>query len=152
MVRVISLASLCALSSCSQRITQVVIDTDPLTIGPDWTQVSLPSSVNAEWDSQIIRLTLNTKFDLSDNHEGIKLEDGSVAHPEADLLTDSGAKHNFSCGGYVGTNSGVDCVNLQLPRGTHFVQLRMRSSRPIVVSKIVWISYMPEDTKTGIPS
>jgi hypothetical protein len=145
-------AVLCPLSSCRHRIREIVIESDPPKIGPEWVQIALPPSVKAEWQYQTVRLILTTKFALNINPSGIRLEDGSVTLPEADLIADSGAKHTFACGGYERSDGvGVECFSADVPRGTHFVQLRLRSSQPIILSKIIWISYMPQDTKDGIP-
>ena len=152
MLAVIFFAVLCALSSCRHRIREIVIESDPLKIGQEWVQIALPPSVSAEWQYQTVRLTLTTKFALNINPGGIRLEDGSVTLPEVDLIADSGARHTFACGGYERSDGvGVDCFSADVPRGTHFVQLRMRSLQPIILSKIIWISYMPQDTKTGVP-
>jgi hypothetical protein len=152
MLAVVLFAALCSLSSCRHRIREIVIGSDPMKIGPEWVQIPLPPSVSAKWQYQTIRLTLITKFALNINPSGIRLEDGSVTLPEADLIADSGAKHTLACGGYERSHGeGVDCFSADISRGTHFVQLRMRSSQPIILSKIIWISYMPQDTKDGIP-
>jgi hypothetical protein len=139
-------------SSCGQRITQVIIKDSPTTVGPDWVEIPLPKRVAANWDAQQLRVIVSTKFEESTHPWGIKLADGSIVVPEFALATDGEANYDLHLEGFADSNTveilfGSDIV----PKGSRFAQLRARCSKPIVLSRVEWISYMPENTKTGYP-
>jgi hypothetical protein len=138
------------LGSCRQRITRVVIDDAAVTVGPTDVDVQLQQPVVAEWDYQVLRLTVLTKFSDALDPLGLKLDDQSVVVPGVDLVTDQGVKYTFKLSGFRNSDI-VDFDNGRIERNTRFVRLQMRCAEPIVVSKVNWISYMPQDTKTGNP-
>jgi hypothetical protein len=139
----------CTFVSCKHRDVRVIISDTPITVGPDWVRVTLPQSVIAKWEYQVVYLTANTQFDPGFPGRGLKLEDGSIVLPEINLLTNAGAQYPFSL--YDTNGRVLEFANRTVPVGTRFVELRIRSSKPLVFAKITWISYMPEDTKTGNP-
>ena len=147
---VVLIALVGSMCSCGQRINSSVISDTRLVVGPRWTQIKLPRSVAADWDYQIVELTLSTKFSDSTSPWGMKLSDGSVVLPQLKLITDRGDEDIFHFDGFLNSNVAV-FGNHDIARGTHFEKLEIISAKPLALAKIVWISYMPQDTKTGNP-
>ena len=138
------------LGSCRQRVTRVVIDDAAVTVDRTGIDVQLRQPVVADWDYQVLRMTVLTKFSDVTDPLGLKLDDQSVVVPEVDLVTDKGEKYMFKLSGFLNSDI-VDFDNGRIDRNTRFVRLQMHCAKPIVVSKVNWISYMPQDTKTGNP-
>ncbi|HTU32190.1 MAG TPA: hypothetical protein VMF66_00145 [Candidatus Acidoferrum sp.] len=124
----------------------------PITVGPKWTEIALPNSVVAKWEAQIVYATLASDADQSDHPLGLRSKDGALFSPELDLISDRSVNYALPL---VGFRSGNDVEVIfdggNIPRGTHFARLRMRSSKLVILGPITWFSYMPEDTKTGEP-
>lgn len=146
----LTMTFLILLVSCGQRITQTVIDNAPVTVGPRGTEIRLTHAVVADWSCQVIRTEVATHFSLSTDPWGLKLDDGSVVVPEVDLTSDSGKEYSFKLTRFRNTDV-VDFENDGIERKTRFVRVEMRSAEPVVLSSVTWISYMPQDTKTGSP-
>lgn len=136
--------------SCGQRMTSSVISDSRLVVGPQWVQVELPQSFATTWDYQLVELTLVTKFTPSDDPWGIRLDDGSVVLPQVKLITKQGSEEGLGFEGFPGSNR-VSFGNDHIARGSYVKKLEIRSPKPLILSRITWISYMPQDTKTGNP-
>jgi hypothetical protein len=138
-------------SSCAQRISQIVIKDSPTAVGSDWIDIPLPTAVVANWDAQVLEVSLSTKFEESTDPWGIKLEDGSIVIPEFALTTDGGSNYVLHLEGFANSNIvEIHFGNDSIPRGSHFARLRARSARPIMLSRVKWISYMSQDLKAGV--
>lgn len=138
------------LTSCHQRIAGDIIRNKPILVSSDWLSIPLLSPVRAEWDVQIIYLDLSNKFEPSFAPMGIRLDGDSIITPEVELVSKAGQKEPFHLSGFVNANR-LTFENSQIPRGSTFSELRIRSPKPLVLSRISWTSYMPGDTKTGMP-
>lgn len=139
----------CALTGCSQRITSIDLLARPIMIGPEWIEIQLPPKVIAEWRFQIIRETVETPHSDELNPAGLEMHDGSIAIQTVEFVRASGTKDVFSFDGFV--NRDIDFSNLKVSQGTHFIAVRLRCSMPLMISRMIFMSYMPEDTKTGVP-
>jgi len=148
-VLLIGLGMLC---SCRQRITSSMISEAPIKIDSDWVQIALPQTTIAQWQSQEIRLTSATPFEPSTNPWGLKLKDGSIAVLELKVVAEERKEYVLDFDGFALSESDeILFESNKIPQGTRLTQLRIRCTQPLVVSKIAWISYMPSDTKTGVP-
>lgn len=147
---VIVVAALCC--SCGGRIDEVALVKSPISIGPEWTELALPNSVVAKWDAQMVYATLDSGAEPTDHPPVLKSKNGVLFTPQLDLISDRGINYVLSPGGFLlGDDVEVSFNGDNVPRGTHFVRLRLRSSQPVTLGPIEWFSYMPEDTKTGEP-
>lgn len=140
----------CTLMGCRQRRTFVVVSDSAVAVGPDWVEFPLPKPLRADWQYQIVQVTVASKFQASTNPLGLRLEDGRLSIPEIDAATDAGVHQALHLSGFPTANQ-VEFAEYRVPRGTQFAHLRMRSPLPLSISRVVWISYMPQDTKTGSP-
>jgi len=105
--------------------------------------------VSADWRSQAVICEVGTKYEINHIPFAMKLQDGSIVIPELELVSSRGVSFPFKFTGF--SNTDITFDNDDVPKETRFVALRMRSSKPIVFSKLTYISYMPEDTKSGRP-
>ena len=143
------IALLVGLISACQRITFGVIRDQPIALSSNWLSVSLSRPVTAKWDVQAIYVGVGSKHQSSTDPLGIRLEDGSIVKPEIELVTKTGEVQPFRFVGF--SNADLVFENDHIARGSSFAELRIRSPKPVVCSRISWISYMPQDTKTGVP-
>ena len=136
-------------SSCGPRVTGGDIKTGSTSVSSDWVSVPLPQPITAKWDVQLVYVDVSSPFQVSYDPLGIRLEDGTVAVPELELVTTAGQKEPFQLKGAI-SRTVIIFRNDQIARGTTFSELRMRSPVPLVSSRISWISCMPgEGGKVG---
>lgn len=145
----VGLLGFVGLVSCGERVSVAMIATGPISAGPDWHSTLLTEPVIAKWDDQAVYVHVVTKHDSSLNPMGIYLSNGPPFTPEVAMVSKAGQVERFSFVGF--SNSDLHFENDHVARGTGFVELRIRSPIPVACSQIRWISYMPQDTKTGVP-
>lgn len=133
------------ISSCRRhRFTEGVITNVPTSVGSDWVNIPMADPLIAKWDMQIIVVELNSSVQISYKPLGIQLDDGSIAAPEAELITKAGQRQPLRL---VGLASGeVDFSSDQIARGSIFSDLRIRSPKALNCSRIGWMSFMPQDS------
>lgn len=134
-------------SSCGPRVTGGDIKTGTTSVSADWVSVPLSQPITAKWDVQLIYVDVNSPFQVSYDPLGIRLEDGTVAAPQLELVTTTGQKQPFRLGAI--SRSVIIFRSDDIARGTTFSELRMRSPIPIVSSRISWLSCMPGEGKVG---
>jgi len=137
-------------AGCRQRVTGAAISNAPTSISEQWTTIPLIHPAVAKWDVQLIYVTVSPKFRPNYSPLGMQLEDGSTVTPEVELVSKTGEEQRFRL---VGVINGEQLVfrNDQIARSSTFAEVRIRSPKPFVCSRISWMSYMPQDTKNGIP-
>jgi hypothetical protein len=135
--------------SCCQRVSVEAMEVGPISTGFDWRNVALSKPVTSKWDVQAIAVSVTTKHESSVNPLGIRLEDGSNFAPEIQLVDQTGRIEQFRLVGF--SNSDLVFENDRIARGSSFSELRIRSAEPLVCGRLRWISYMPQDTKAGVP-
>ena len=140
----------CTLTSCSPRITSISISNASLSVGPDWTELPVKQPLTADWQNQIVLATVTTKFEANMQPLGLRLADGTLSTPELDAITDDGNHYPLHLQWFRNANI-LAFENDSIPRGKRFVRIRVRSPRPLVLSEVSWVSYMPQDTRTGYP-
>jgi hypothetical protein len=134
-------------TACSRhRFSDGVITIVPTSVGSDWVNIPMTDPLTAKWDMQIIFVDVNSSFQISYNPLGIRLEDGSVAAPEAELITKSGQSQPLRLVGLI-SGEQVQFGSDQIPRGSSFSELRIRSPQALNCSRMSWVSYMPQDSK-----
>jgi hypothetical protein len=136
-------------SIACERASKVTIRSEPTPVGSEWHGISLSQPITTKWDVQMIYLKIDTQHEISLKPLGLRLVDGSIITPEIELVRNTGKVDTFRFVGFSG--SDVMYENDGISRGTAFSEIRLRSPKPLQCSNIKWISYMPEDTKTGNP-
>jgi hypothetical protein len=135
------------ISSCRrQRFSEGVITSVPTSIGSDWVNIPMANPLIAKGDRQTILVDVDSSFQVSDHPLGIRLADGSIAAPEAELITKSGQRQPLRL---VGLFSG-DLVLFdsdQVARGSSFSGLRIRSPKALNCVRMTWISDSRKNSK-----
>jgi hypothetical protein len=135
------------ISSCHrQRFAEGVVTTTPTSIGSDWVSVPMANPLIAQWDKQLVFVNVSSTFAVSYNPLGIRSDDGSIAAPEAELITKEGQKQPLRLVGLISGDQVIFSGD-QIPLGSSFSELRIRSPRDLNCSRITWLSYMPQDSK-----
>jgi len=89
---------------------------------------------SADWRSQVVQFAVSTKYEINRAPFAMKLADGSIVVPELELVPTEGVIFPFKFTGFSSTDIHFD--NDGVPKETRFAALLMRSSKPIVFSKI----------------
>lgn len=129
-----------------QRFTEGVLTTVSTSIGADWVNIPTPDASIAKWDSLMVFVEINSAFQVGNDPFGIRLDDGSIAAPEAELVSKAGQTKPLRLVGLV-SGEEIQFGGDQIARGSSFSTLRVRSPRALRCSRITWISYMSQDCK-----
>jgi hypothetical protein len=133
-------------SSCRrQRMTQGVVTTVPTLVGANWVSISMADPLIAKWDNQFIFVDFTSSFQVTSNPVGIRLDDGSIAAPEAELITKAGQRQPLRLA-RLGEEELVFSSN-QIARGRTFYELRIRSPKALNCSRIIWVSNQDSNPK-----
>lgn len=128
------------------RFTEGVLTKVSTSIGADWVNIPTLDASIAKWDSLIVLVEVNSDFQVGNDPLGIRLDDGSIAAPEAELVSKAGQSKPLRLVGLV-SGEEVWFGGDQIARGSSFSTLRIRSPKALNCSRITWISYMPQDCK-----
>jgi hypothetical protein len=129
------------ISSCRRpRFTEGVITAVPTSIGPDWVNIPMVDPLIARWDRQTILVEVNSSFQVSDAPLGIRLDDGSIAAPEAELTTKEGHREPLRLVG-LASRDLIQFSSDQVARESSFSDLRIRSPKALHCFRITWISH-----------
>jgi hypothetical protein len=135
------------ISSCRRhRFTEGVITSVPTSVGSDWVNVPMVDPFIAKWDAQIIFVDVNSSFQVSYDPMGIRLDDGSIAAPEAELINKAGQRQPLRLVGLISGKQVQFSID-HIASGSSFSDLRIRSRKALNCSRITWMSYMPQDSK-----
>src|SRR5690349_21254418 len=75
-----------------QRVTERVLTNVSTSIGADCVNIPIPDPSFVKWDSLIVFVEVNSDFQIGNAPLGIRLDDGSIAVPEAELVTKAGQR------------------------------------------------------------
>ena len=141
---------MCFSLGCRPRSASTPIFNGVFDVGPEWVDLPLTQPVIAIWQEQTVLVDVKTHFNPSIFPLDLRLDDGSLAVPEIKATSDTGLQELLPLKWFRNSNIAA-FENGHIPKGTRFVRVQIRCSVPIVISKVTWISYVPEDTKTGNP-
>lgn len=120
----------------------------------EWTELRPQSSMRTSGDrSELYVEVVNTRQETGDTYA---FEDGSKMLMEAYLTTKSGERLDLGVDMYLGRFGLTKVIHLSSPvldwkRSNYtFESLDLRANRPLQVGRVVWISYDPQSTKSGI--
>ncbi len=136
------------ISSCRPRVTGGVIRSEPISLSSDWLTIPLSEPLTAKWEVQLVEVEVSSSFQVSYNPLGIRLDDGSIVVPEAELVSQAGKTQPLPLVGLIGGKE-LQFGSNKIARGTSFSELRIRSPISLVSSRISWLSYMPQDSQYG---
>src|SRR5713101_4965885 len=131
--------------SCHRhRFAEGIVTSNPTSVGSDWVNIPIADPLVAKWDSVMILVNVNSSLKATYNPLGIRLDDGSIAVPEAELITTAGQRqplHLFS----FDDAGGIYFSSEQIASGRRFSALRIRSPKVLNCFLITWTSYMRKD-------
>jgi len=127
----------------------------PIVITSDWTEIKPKQPLIMDRPVQEIVLALDKTIQLDPLNWKLLLSDGTSATPEVQLIDRSGNIYDLP--GYSADERkgevwlrgfGMGLVaSQQLPAGTVFTTVRLRSDRSVRCSRISWRTYDPKDLK-----
>lgn len=124
----------------------------PVTIGPDWLEITPQEPLKPEREVNAVNLIFATEYKPDYQANGLRLSDGALVVPEVQLIDQAGKTYVLgieSMGakgmGFASFNPASHLENL--PKDKIYPTVRIRCSKPIECSKIVWRSYNQRDRK-----
>jgi hypothetical protein len=131
-----------------------VLLSDGITLKPEWQEVrpSAEMRTTAEWNELLLEVP-GVRFD--EIGKRLLLEDGTGIHVEGYLMTDTNERidlENVSAVGY-GKRTFVRLSSPALEwkrQGRSFRAVSLRCDRILKVGKVIWMSYDPRATKSGV--
>ena len=143
------LALLLVVPGCS---TQVQLSGAPVGIGPEWTEVKTSTAIEGRYERKTLVVVLEsgtgmpTPNELRDRPHVVKLAGGKDVVVRAEAVTDKGTvplqRDGDACPGYDG-----QCALMfsgQLPRHFLLTAVRVKSSEPVVVQRLLWLEGAPK--------
>ena len=94
--------------------------------------------------NQYVVLDATPPFVVDEKTRGIRLPDGSIVTPEVQIVDQNGKIFNLTSWTLFSTTSGVWRRGFYLPalpQGRKYRTVRIRSERPITISKITWLCH-----------
>lgn len=122
-----------------------------VTITAEWLEIRPEDPLRPEREIHQVVLDVEKPVTAQTNSWGLVLPDGSVVTPEVQLIDESSnvyslTEPSFNTNSSTGlTLRGFSLRNL--PKDRLYTKVRVRSSKPIRVSRILWRSYNPWDRK-----
>ena len=129
---------LAVLTVCGRRdrIIDQTISRDA-TLTSEWTEITPLKPLKPEREQQEIILYLAEPFSGDFEAKGVRVPDGSIVHPEVQLVDASGHIYNLEYYGFRGHELIRFTLKDQL-KGKEFRTVRIRSEKPIHCKEIIW--------------
>lgn len=107
------------------------------TLTSEWTEITPEKPLKTERQQQEIVLYLAEPFSGDFEAKGVRLADGSIVHPEVQLVDTSGRTYDLKYYGFRGHELIRFTLKDQL-KGKEFRTVRIRSEKPIHCKEIIW--------------
>jgi hypothetical protein len=129
---------------------------DSLTLSSDWREIKPEKPLEIERQVQYLYVHTAETFPINSTSgfREIRLADGSTVRIEAELIDEQGRSYplepsSFSLADRTRTDigSGVGFNYRDLPRDRAYSVVRLRSNKPIQLSKVIWRNYNQWDRK-----
>lgn len=153
---IISLVFVGFISMKVYRIFNPYLDREisgPVTTSTEWLEIRLSKPLRPERHVQEIDVKFAEPYDYDHRTREIRFQDGSPLIVEVQLVDQYGnvfELNKVTALGRTGISRGMrDPSTWQeiLPKDRTYQAVRIRSNKPIEVSKIIWRSYNPWDRK-----
>ena len=122
-----------------ERIIDQTIGVDT-TLTSEWTEITPEKPLKPERQQQEIVLYLAEPFFGDFEAKGVRGPDGSIVHPEVQLVDTNGRTYDLKYFGFRGHELIRFTLKDQL-KGKEFRTVRIRSEKPIRCKEILW-SYL----------
>jgi hypothetical protein len=123
-----------------------------VTISSEWLEITPTEMLKPERDVSVLFLQVSSPYALDFEKNGIRLPDSSVAIPEVKLIDQDKKEYDLRVI-YMGETgigferASIDLHPIGLPKDKVFPKVRIRCSKPVECSKIIWRNYNPRDMK-----
>ena len=125
-----------------------------VTISNEWLEIKPKEPLNPERKVQYIYVLTPQPFQPDNRSWGIRFPDGSVVVPEVQLIDQYGKLYNLKASAFslkdrtrADVISGIGFHTQDLPQDRVYTTVRLRSDKPVEVSRIIWRCYDPRDRK-----
>ncbi len=117
----------------------------PTTVSSEWLEIVPEQPLRTERQIQYLILDVADPFDPVYESWSLRLKDGSLVQPKVQLIDQSGKVYDLTSPAL--DEKGIGFGNSDLPRDRAYSTVRIRSDKPIHLSRIYWRSYNPKDLK-----
>jgi hypothetical protein len=111
----------------------------PMTISSQWIEIVPKKPLSVQRQIQYMILDVIDPFDPDYDQWSLRLQDGSIVTPEVQLVDESGNTYNLTSPAL--DSKGIGFRNSELPKDRAYRAVRIRSNKPIKLSRIYWRCY-----------
>lgn len=111
----------------------------PVTISSEWLEIVPKKPLRVERQIQYMILDVTDSFEPDYDQWSLRLQDGSIVKPEVQLVDEDGNTYNLTSPAL--DRKGIGLRNSELPRDRAYRAVRIRSNKPIKLSRIYWHCY-----------
>ena len=140
-------ASGCSLEDFLVDAKYTEIRAEPLVLEPNWQTLAAEEPLQATKRKQSILLEIQPPIEADTTTWSLRLPDGSHAVPEVTLIGTDGQQYPLSARSFLGStrykSMMLVCSGDRFARGTTFWEVRVRSSQPVTITRVVWLCSNP---------
>lgn len=114
-------------------------------ISPEWLEIVPKEPLRTERQVQYLVLDVAEPFEPDYANWSLRLKDGSLVQPKAQLSDEYGVIYDLTSPAL--DEKGIAFKNSDLPRDRAYRTVRIRSDKPIKLSRVYWRCYNPWDLK-----
>lgn len=132
---------ICRLLVCSIGGVKTRMLVESVTLGQEWQTFTFRPPLEVQRVGQVILMQLEGVTDWVEPHGALLLNDGSKIQIEVKLIDQNGERHALvpvSIGASVGFGPARAEEGAGFAKGRQFIELRLRSNKPILTKKIEW--------------
>lgn len=111
----------------------------PTTVSSEWLEIKPKQPLSVERQIQYLILDVADPFEPVYEQWSLRLRDGTVVKPEVQLVDENGGVYDLTSPAL--DNKGIGFRNSDLPRDRVYRKVRIRSDKPIRLSRIYWRCY-----------
>ena len=117
----------------------------PTTISSEWLEIVPKEPLRTERQIQYLILDVADSFEPVYESWLLRMKDGSLVQPRVQLIDESGNSYDLTSPAL--DEKGIGFKNADLPRDRTYPRVRIRSDKPIHLSRIYWRCYNQQDLK-----
>lgn len=120
----------------------VEIKNEPVKLTGEWTVLTPPTPIQASRRWQAILLEVRAPIVLDSDTWDLRFPDGTHANPEVELVAIDGTLHQLAMRHFLRSSrynaDMLVCDGPEFVSGQKFREVRIRSNRPVTVTRVVW--------------
>ena len=130
------------------RLFNPYLDRDiagPTTISSEWVEIVPKPPLRAERQIQYLMLDVADPFEPVYESWSLRLKDGSLVQPQVQLIDESGKVYELTSPAL--DEKGIGFKSSNLPTDRAYRTVRIRSDKPVQLSRVYWRCYNQKDLK-----